>query len=211
MNQRQHVSEQRILETAHRAQASCVALGSLFRYPDERHLKQAQLALLLLRASAPDAAEYLEAFLSLCEEWSLSDLREEYTRVFDLGPRCTPYISIHLFGPESPQRAALMAGLAETIGDLSSNEDRELPDHIGVILRAAPLFSPLMWAELSFHALRPALKKMIDAIDDDPRSPWWFALNAVDVSLKTIDDLEVFNSGDAPGESAACSEEPCHA
>lgn len=138
---------------------SIAALAPLFVYPGvfyDRHLERA-------RASAEvdgNAAESLRLFVDEVEQLGRAGLESLYTRTFDLGPTCLPYLGAHLFDAESRDRARLMVGLRMTYRNGGHESDTELPDHIAEVLRFAPKFDHEEWPELLRLVLLPALEKM---------------------------------------------------
>jgi len=152
---------------------AAAALGALFSYP-RRERFAANLAHAegrLLAAGQEAAAEALGAFERAVARLDLEDLEDLYTRTFDLTPVCVPFLSVHLFGQESFRRARLMTGLEEAYQragfdrtEAAVGEGRELPDHVGVVLRAAEVFPPDEWRELVELAMAKPLARMAGAL-----------------------------------------------
>lgn len=151
--------------------AAAVALGALFAFP-RRESFAAALARAegrLLAAGADAAAEALDDFERAVARLPLEQIEELYTRTFDLSPVCVPFLSVHLFGQESFRRARLMTGLEEAYRkagfDRSDGDGSELPDHLGVVLRAAEVFSAEEWRELVDLAMARPLACMAGALE----------------------------------------------
>lgn len=123
-------------------------LAPLFRYPD------AALAI---------PAE-LEAFAAEMSVLDLSEQQATYTSTFDLGPSCTPYLGIHIFGDENPDRARLMVGLKLAYKRLGIESSSELPDHVAEVLAFAEREDVEERDELRQFVLVPALTKMNDIL-----------------------------------------------
>lgn len=157
------------------ARRAAVALGSLFAYP-RRERFATQLARAeggLLAAGQDDAAASLDAFERAAARLSFQELEDLYGRTFDLSPSCIPFLSVHLFGQESFRRARLMTGLEDAYqkaGFDRTEGGNELPDHLGVVLRAAEVFSEEEWRELVEMVLARPLAKMAGALD--PKNPY---------------------------------------
>src|SRR5581483_5650471 len=81
-----------------------MSLGKLFRYPD------ASLSGCIAEARVA-GDDHFDAFAAEVARLDLAALQSTYTSTFDLAPSCTPYLGVHLFGDENPDRARLMVGL----------------------------------------------------------------------------------------------------
>lgn len=160
---------------------------------------------LLRLAGHDDAAAAVDRFLERAEDLGTERLREIHGRTFDLAPSCVPYLSVHLFGEGSFQRARLMAGLAEAQMRAGFDRGPELPDHLAVVLRFAPHMDPEEWRELVRFCLIPALPAMAGGLEgrgsEGSDNPYRQVLEAVElllVATPTVappgDDV-----GDVPG------------
>jgi nitrate reductase delta subunit len=91
----------------------------------------------------------------------LAEQQSTYTATFDLAPSCTPYLGVHLFGDENPDRARLMVGLRMSYRRTGlESTSGELPDHIAEVLAFADREDVEEHDELVQLVLRPALTKM---------------------------------------------------
>lgn len=137
---------------------------------------------LLRVAGHDDAAAAVERFLERAEDLGAERLREIHGRTFDLAPSCVPYLSVHLFGEGSFQRARLMAGLAEAQSRAGFDRGPELPDHLAVVLRFAPHMEPEEWRELVRFCLIPALPAMARGLEEGD-NPYREVLKAAELLL----------------------------
>lgn len=150
---------------------AAAGLGELFAYPRRERFAGdlARAEGRLLAAGADRAAEALDSFERAVARLPFEELEDLYTRTFDLSPVCVPFLSVHLFGQESFRRARLMTGLEEAYQkagfDRADGEGRELPDHVGVVLRAAEVFSDEEWRDLVERVLARPLARMAGALD----------------------------------------------
>lgn len=119
-----------------------------------------------VRAEVPEAAALLAEFRAFAAERPLGELQELYTAAFDLDTlsdldaTCYPYVGHHLFG-ESHKRSAFLVELAERFRAHGFTVERELPDHLVVLLRfAAACPDDELVGELVHEALVPALERM---------------------------------------------------
>lgn len=152
---------------------AAAALGALFAYPRRKRFA-ADLAHAegrLLAAGHEAAAEALGSFERAVARLGFEELEDLYTRTFDLTPTCVPFLSVHLFGQESFRRARLMTGLEEAYQRAgfdraagAAAEGRELPDHVGVVLRAAEAFPADEWRDLVELAMAKPLARMAGAL-----------------------------------------------
>jgi nitrate reductase delta subunit len=142
---------------------SFAAFAPLFRYPDESQQQRIE-----------EAHPHTPALDAFAEEMSRLDLtarQSAYTATFDLAPSCTPYLGVHLFGDENPDRARLMVGLRQAYRRAGMTADRgELPDHVAEVLEFAAHDSDEA-GDLVRLVLIPALTKM-DAILAPTTNPW---------------------------------------
>ncbi len=116
--------------------------------------------------------------------------QEHYVQTFDVMPQCSLYLSIHLFGEESFNRAELMAGLKGVYERHHAFEMTELPDHLGVVLKQNALFEDDEWAELVSMCLLPAIPKMIGELEKRGNS-YALILKAVQALLEEADNGHV--------------------
>ena len=118
------------------------------------------------------AADALAKFAAEVEPLDPGAAQSTYTHTFDLAPSCSPYLGAHLFDEESRDRARLMVGLRMTYRRAGIDlDDRELPDHISLVLDCAPSFEEEEWCDLGRLILVPALKKM-EEILRPTTNPW---------------------------------------
>lgn len=111
----------------------------------------------------PNVATGFSPSLAGLKPGTTSDLAEIYTSTFDLAPACSPYVGVHLFGDENPDRARLMVGLRLAYKRLGMSEGDEMPDHIANVLAFASRDSEER-DELMQLVLIPALRKMNDIL-----------------------------------------------
>lgn len=140
---------------------------------------------LALDEVCPRAADYLNSFHVEIDNWTIDRWQEVYTRTFDIAPQCVPYLSVHLFGPENPKRAVLMTGLKESYSRAEFDCGTELPDHISIILRAAPHFSLDEWADLMHWCLPVSLREMARVLEQ-VKNPYQHLMNAVAVVVESL-------------------------
>jgi nitrate reductase molybdenum cofactor assembly chaperone NarJ/NarW len=81
-----------------------------------------------------EAAHLLKKFEPVLARMPLGDLQETYTRTFGLQPVWYPYVGYHLFG-ENHRRGLFMSELKKHYLSHGFAIDKELPDHLAVILR----------------------------------------------------------------------------
>jgi nitrate reductase delta subunit len=130
-------------------------LDALFRYPDPS----------LVETARRFDDEEVKAFAAEMASLDLPSQQSTYTSTFDLAPSCTPYLGIHLFGDENPDRARLMVGLRLAYQRVGMAPDPvELPDHVAEVLRFAARDDVSEREDLRRFVLVPALQKMSDLL-----------------------------------------------
>ncbi len=165
-------------------------LGVALSYPDARWRSGLE-ALEPLAAAHGSSLDAVERFIAEQGPVDLDALAEIYTRTFDVAPSCIPYLSIHLFGEESFRRASLMSGLNESLTKAGVDLGNELPDHLAVVLRAAPALPAELWEDLLEFVMRAAVHAMVEAFTES-NNPYRWLLRAVQdvVGPATEEDLE---------------------
>lgn len=119
-----------------------------------------------VRAERPEAADGYEEFASTAATLADSRLRELYAETFDWNPACCLYVGYHLFG-ESYKRGAFMAKLNGEYRARDFSAERELPDHLCVMLRfLADVEDDEVALWLTDEAIAPALRKIAKGFDD---------------------------------------------
>src|SRR5690606_40226395 len=100
------------IEIDREARSALGAIGGLMGYPEVGVTDKAVAINDSLARLFPKAAYELAQWAKAFEATSVRDMRESWIHAFDLAPRCTPYVSVHLFGTERLARARLRAALA---------------------------------------------------------------------------------------------------
>lgn len=110
---------------------------------------------------------------------------EQYTRLFDLSPVCTPHLGYHLYG-DAYERGALLAALMPEVERASVRLDGELPDFLPVLLRLLARLPDEEDAELLVvHLMAPGLAKMVTAVEN-ATDPWSAVVRALDELLREL-------------------------
>jgi nitrate reductase molybdenum cofactor assembly chaperone len=133
--------------------------AKLFEYPGEDYHANAERCLATLRPEHSDAAASLEEFCASTRNLSTDDLRELFTRTFDLNPICTLELGWQLYG-EDYQRGEFLVKMREQLREYDLRESGELPDHVTHALVLLAHLEPDEAAEFAGGYLLPALDKM---------------------------------------------------
>lgn len=142
------------------------ALAPLFSYPGADFAARLATAREAVGATAcPQALASLDRFARRAETVDANEREEIYSATFDLSPSCPPYLGVHLFEAESPERARLMVGLRRAAAQAGRQSGSELPDHLAEVLAGADAFSQEEWLDLARLCLVPALARMAERLD----------------------------------------------
>ncbi|HEV2523238.1 MAG TPA: nitrate reductase molybdenum cofactor assembly chaperone [Candidatus Acidoferrales bacterium] len=133
--------------------------AKLFEYPGEDYHANAEQCLAALRRERSEAAASLEEFCASTRDLSTDDLRELFTRTFDLNPMCTLEIGWQLYG-EDYQRGEFLVKMREELREADLRESGELPDHLSHALVLLAHLEPEEAAEFAGGYVIPALDKM---------------------------------------------------
>ena len=139
-------------------------LAPLVEYPTADLVDQARACAVAVRPHHARAARHIACFAEFAGRTAPGTLEELYTATFDLRPACYPYIGYQLFG-ETYKRGEFLAHLHARYRDADFALARELPDHLGAILRYLARTAD---ADLVCEAAVPALEKMTDQLKDNP-------------------------------------------
>ena len=159
--------------------------GLLLDYPTADLVLQIRKWLQEYKQEFPLAGEHLSKFLSEIEDYSDSKIEEIFTRTFDMAPACNPYITAYLYGAENYERGNLMTKLNERYQEAQFPTNGELPDHLGLILKFSPHFSPEELSELLEFCLLKPVEDMYACIEHD-ENPYRHLISGVLEILRTV-------------------------
>ncbi|MBI3119283.1 MAG: molecular chaperone TorD family protein [Candidatus Hydrogenedentes bacterium] len=154
------------------------AFAAVLEYPKEDFRDRLDNLLHVLSMNSPEAWDEIFEFEQAVGAWPLEMQEHLYTRTFDIGPQCVPYLSVYLFGEQSFKRAELMTGLAQAYERAGCDRGNELPDHLAVVLRFAPHFAGDEWDEMVQWCLRGPLGHMARALAK-VENPYQYVLRAL--------------------------------
>ncbi len=158
-------------------------LAQIIDYPGEGFNGLVARTIQLVSPVDESVAEYIKDFRDQAATDSLDALQELYTHTFDINPVCTLDVGYHIFG-ESYQRGAFLSHLREAESDAGLKDERELPDHLGVLLRFLPLLSDAEFKQsLISDCILPAIAKMEQALTES-HNPYLSVLRAAELWLE---------------------------
>lgn len=134
-------------------------LGDFFWTPQESSLKKAQEVQQKLSPAHPAFSSW-NAFVEWLEKTPFEKQQERFLADFDVLPAAPPYAGWYLFGEDVSRRGALMAQLKKVYLEHGLEEEKELPDHFGLLLAFADCCSKKERRELFRWILKPALAQM---------------------------------------------------
>ena len=168
----------------------CVQIGAFLEYPVNDFREMLQILAGQIEPISWKASSYLKDFFARMKRMELEMWQEYYVQTFDLMPRCSLYISVHLFGEESFKRAELMAGLKIAYERQGALETTELPDHLAVILKQNTLLDDEEWSEFVTMCMLPALPVMISKLEKNG-NPYAFVLKTIQELLVEVEKAHV--------------------
>lgn len=138
----------------------CQLLATLLDYPRSDPAEAAGKCAACAVAWSLEAGRLLRGFETFARETPLGRLQEIYSGVFDLDAACHPYVGYHLFG-ESYKRSVFLLELRKRFREEGFDAEKELPDHLAVLLHFLGITSDATLArEIIHEALLPALERM---------------------------------------------------
>ena len=168
----------------------CAQLGVLLEYPVNNTWDILEATARQIELVSGQARVHLNSFYAKMKRMELGMRQEYYVQSFDLMPKCSLYLSVHLFGEESFKRAELMAGLKSVYEKHGVSGMTELPDHLAVILKQRALFDEEEWSELVAMCILPALPRMIGYLQKNS-NPYAHILNAIQILLMEMEKAHV--------------------
>lgn len=145
----------------------CRQFAVLFAYPGQNIGITASSCVAQLQKIDSGASKPVQRFLGFVAENQISRIEEKFSDTFDLQALCHPYVGYQLCG-ESQQRTLFMLKLRELYQQYDFIPARELPDHLGEMLRFIGSISDQECRrEIIQDALLPALEKMTRGIEVD--------------------------------------------
>lgn len=167
--------------------------ADLLKYPTLVTPLKAGLCYEQLQTSQSQASSFLENFYQAMEKRTLEQMQEIYTTTFDMQPVCYPYIGYQLFG-ESYKRGAFMAQLNEAYHASGFSTEKELPDHLSIVLRFLgqdPTKREDDFGSALLHeGLVPALRKMVETLRKQLDNPYSGVLAALLFVLTTEKEMD---------------------
>jgi len=151
--------------------------AEVLEYPEPDVAETVSRCEALVTERQPEAASLLADFRTFTGLVPLGRLQEIYTSAFDLDTLSDldatlyPYVGHHLFG-ESYKRSAFMTELSSRMRASGYVVERELPDHLVVLLRFLAVCPDEQLAgELVHDAMVPALVRMAGEDEADEAKP----------------------------------------
>jgi nitrate reductase delta subunit len=185
-------------------------LGELLAYPSAEHDLEAAALARHADIDCPAPAASLHRYAELMAQLERGEREAAYTRTFDVTPRCIPYVSVHLFGEESFDRARLMTGLVEAYERIGFDDKSELPDHLRIMLIAGPYFGDDEWGELVDYCLLGAVRAMLASLGEES-NPYVDLLAAIWVTLCEDRGLSAGDANQLANRSLMGSRTPARA
>ncbi len=163
------------------------SFSQLLNYPSSNLLEQTRATIDLLEKDYPQAAKLIAQFLGFVEKTELGRLEEIYTGTFDVNPACHIFAGHILFG-ESFKRNTFMAELAVEYEKQGFETEKELVDHIPLLLRFLCTVEPeeTIATDLLSECLIPVFEKMNENFKDDSTNPYVPVLRSTLIVLQEL-------------------------
>lgn len=140
-------------------------IAGVFDYPDASYPSKVKKTLLFLQEHCPQAAGEIVLFYEGLPKDDVEQMRELFTRSFDVQAITTLDVGYVLFGDDY-KRGELLAHLSREHRQAQNDCGYELADHLPNVLRLLPkLKDEDLIAELIQEIVIPALRKMIAEFD----------------------------------------------
>lgn len=137
----------------------------LLSYPAEGYLTKASSLLQNLESIDSEAFFYLKRFLNLIQSCNEDELREIYTRTFDLKSLTCLDVGFILFG-EDYKRGAFLVEVQRIMRSHGLSPGSELPDHFPNVLKLLSVMAESQeYTELIEKICLPALSKIKQDFD----------------------------------------------
>ena len=149
----------------------------LLTYPHEKPVSDCESIAPLAGDVEPLAVPLLNTFAAHVNDSTLSQLQELFTSTFDVQVVCYPYLGYQLFG-ESYKRGTFMVRLIEFYKHENFSVEKELPDHLAVVLKFISLTrDDDLFDHLLEECIIPSLEKMKAAFKNE--NPYAILLEAL--------------------------------
>jgi nitrate reductase delta subunit len=163
-------------------------MAAVLSYPTE-HLVGHGEALCRDERLTPEEHQHLHTFCVYARLAKRTEVEELFTQTFDLNPACCLEVGWHLYGEEY-ERGAFLVNMRQALREEQIMEGLELPDHMSHCLRLLPRLDPDDAVVFARRYLRPALKKILKALD--PANPYAGVLCVLETLLaRRYGDAEV--------------------
>lgn len=141
------------------------AWAGLLHYPLPADAERLGARIQLIRGSAPEVGEELDALESYFASHRESELEEVFTRTFDSNAERALEVGWHLHG-ENYARGVFMVRMRKLLRDAGVEESSELPDHLSHVLLVMAHSDSSVSQALASGVVTPALNKIIEGFGD---------------------------------------------
>jgi nitrate reductase molybdenum cofactor assembly chaperone NarJ/NarW len=169
------------------------ALAAMLAYPSAERLPEIRRAADVVAAALPDLLGSLAPLRALIDEGRAAELEERYCEAFDNSAERALEVGWHSFG-ESYSRGSFLVFMRDRLRALGIEENGELPDHLGSVLRVAARLDADDADFVVREVAAPGVRKMLEGFKPAQANPWRGAVTAA-LALLTADAgvAEVFH------------------
>lgn len=152
--------------------------SEMLDYPKENLKNIVKESISIFNENASGIGADLQKAYEIIKKLPLPKLEEIYTATFDLQPFCFPYVSYQILG-EGYDRSKIMVYLKELYEKYNFKENKELPDHIRIILKFLSMIDQKeIEQEIIEYLLVPSITKMVQSFENK-ENPYYYILNAI--------------------------------
>jgi nitrate reductase molybdenum cofactor assembly chaperone NarJ/NarW len=170
-------------------------LSYFLNYPDSDFFKNLNRFKDIINKSDYNLNESFNMFSSLLDSSSVDTVQEFYSETFELKPKCTLHVGVHIFGDDTLKRGVLMARFKEAYQDYDVKQSSELPDFLPTLLVLSTKINEIqLLHSLLEECLIFPVEKMIESFDQS-QNPYVFLLvsihNLLKADLNILENMEV--------------------
>ncbi|OGC91653.1 MAG: hypothetical protein A2W25_13205 [candidate division Zixibacteria bacterium RBG_16_53_22] len=165
-------------------------LSGIVFYPMDNYKARVKDCLDSLQGESTQTIENIRKFWNDVDNLPINDLREYFTRTFDINPLCSLEVGWQLFG-ENYDRGNFLVVMRREMRCMGLAESSELPDHLTHVLQTLGRMEPEAASEFASACVIPALMKMLAGLEGKG--------NLFEPALQAISNIVMDHFGNSKG------------